>query len=71
MVSHFHHSVVASEALKQKLINSCVSQWNSTYEMLNRLLKLQWHVAAVLSNSNITKACDRYLDLNFEQWKLL
>ena len=50
IVTHFHHSVVASEALKQKqaqmnmsckkLVTSCATRWNSTYEMLDRLLKL-------------------------------
>ena len=81
IVTHFHHSVVASEALKQKqiemnmpgkkLINSCVTRWNSTYEMLDRLLKLRWPVTAALSDSKVTKPSDRYLDLKSEQWKLV
>ena len=81
IVTHFHHSVVASEALKQKqidmnmsgkkLINSCVTRWNSTYEMLDRLLKLRWPINAVLSDSKVTKPSDRYLDLKSEQWKLV
>ena len=54
----------------KKLINSCVTQWNSTYEMLNRLVKLRWPVTAVLSESQVTKSNDRYLGLKSEQWKL-
>ena len=80
IVSHFSHSVVATEALKnkqqqmnitaKKLINSCPTRWNSTYEMLQRVLKLCWPVTAVLSDDTITKRSDRYLDLKTEQWKL-
>ena len=80
IVSHFHHSVVATEALKnkqqqmnitsKKLINSCPTRWNSTYEMLQRVLKLRWPITAVLSDDTTTKRSDRYLDLKTEQWKL-
>ena len=55
IVSHFSHSVVATEALKnkqqqmnitaKKLINSCPTRWNSTYEMLERVLKLRWPIS--------------------------
>ncbi len=81
IVTHFHHSTVVSEALKQKqaqmgmsckkLITSCATRWNSTYEMLDRLLKLRWPITAVLSDSEVTKVSDRYLDLKPEQWKLV
>ena len=77
IVSHFSHSVVAAEALKnkqqqmnitaEKLINSCPTRWNSTYEMLQCVLKLLWPVTAVLSDDTITKRSDRYLDLKTEQ----
>ena len=80
IVTHFHHSVVALEALKRKqaqmsmsgkkLVTSCVTRWNSTYEMLDRLLKLRWPITAVLSDGEVTKVSDRYLDLKSEQWKL-
>ena len=43
---------------------------NSTYEMLDRLLKLRWPITAVLSDNEVTKVSDRYLDLRTEQWKL-
>ena len=81
IVGHFSHSVVATVALKekqdqmkidaQKLVNSCATRWNSTYEMLKRLLKLRWPVIAVLSDESVTKRSDRYLDLKTEQWKLV
>ena len=80
IVTHFHHSTVASEALKQKqaqmnmsckkLVTSCATRWNSTYEMLDRLMKLRWPITAVLSDNEVTKVSDRYLDLRTEQWKL-
>ena len=80
IVSHFSHSVVATEALKnmqqqmnitgKKLINSCPTRWNSTYEMLDRILKLWWPITAVFSDETVTKRSDRYLELRTEQWKL-
>ena len=81
IVAHFRHSVVATVALKEKqeqmnisakkLINSCATRWNSTYEMLERILKLRWPIIAVLSDESVTKRSDRYLDLKTEQWKLV
>ena len=78
--SHFSHSVVTTEALKnkqqqmnitaKKFINSCPTRWNSTYEMLQRVPKLRWPITAVLSNDTTTKRSDRYLYLKKEQWKL-
>ena len=54
LVAHFHHSVVASEGLKskqqqmgvdcKKLVTSCATRWNSSYLMLERLLKLRWPI---------------------------
>ena len=80
IVSHFSHSVVATISLKEKqnqmkidakkLINSCATRWNSTYEMFAHLLKLRWPVIAVLSDESVTKRSDHYLDLKSEQWKL-
>ena len=52
------------------MVTSCVTRWNSTYEMLDRLLKLRWPITAVLSDAEVTKVSDRYLDLKSEQWKL-
>ena len=77
LVSHFRHSVVASEALRtkqqqmdvngRKLVKACVTSWNSSYKMLDRLLKLRWAVTAVLSDEEVTKRSDRCIDLKSEQ----
>ena len=39
--------------------------------MIERLLEQRWPVVAVLSDSSLTKATDRLLDLKTEQWNLL
>ena len=54
----------------KKLINSCPTRWNSTYEMLDRILKLWWPITAVLSDETVKKRSDRYLELRTEQLKL-
>ena len=36
--------------------------------MLDRLIEMRWPIASVLSDENITKRSDRYLDLTNEQW---
>lgn len=81
LVSHFCHSVVASEALKErqqlmgidqkKLIQSCATRWNSCYEMLLRLLEMRWPVLAVLSYDSVTKRSDHNHDLKTEQWTIV
>uniref|UniRef100_A0A671L3S2 BED-type domain-containing protein n=1 Tax=Sinocyclocheilus anshuiensis TaxID=1608454 RepID=A0A671L3S2_9TELE len=68
MTRHFHHSTVATVALKKKqeqqalpqhtLIQSCKTRWNS-----------RWAVAAVLSDRSVTKLSDaRTLELSDENW---
>ena len=69
IVGHFKHSVVAQNALeekqealgirKNKLIQDVATRWNSTYEMLERLIEQERAVSAVLAES--TKASDRDL----------
>ena len=82
LVSHFHHSCVATTALKdrqeqmnistqsKKLITSCATRWNSLYMMFDRLLKLHWPITAVLSDASVTNRSDRFLDLKSKQWTL-
>ena len=80
LVAHFHHSVVAIEALKgkqvqmnlaqKKLVKSCATLWNSQLAMLERLLELRLPIAAVLSDEEVTKRSDCHLDLKKEQWTL-
>ena len=80
LVGHFRHSVVATEHLKKrqvqmdisqkKLIQHCATCWNSTFHVLERLIEMRWPVSAVLSDEQVTKRSDRYLDLKSEQWVL-
>ena len=81
LVGHFRHSVVASEALKQrqeqmgipqkKLVQSCLTRWNSVYEMMLRLLEMRWPISAVIMDETVTKRVYWYLDLKSEQWTLM
>jgi len=80
LVTHFRHSVVATEELKRrqvqmetsskKLIQDCSTRWNSSFYMLERLVEMRWPISAVLSDENVTKRSDRSLDLKSEQWTL-
>lgn len=80
LVGHFKKSAKATAALKEKqtqqnvvqhkLIQDVATRWNSTYEMLNRLVEQRWPVTAVLSDPSITKKGNRTLDLTGDQWKL-
>ncbi|KAK1904903.1 Zinc finger BED domain containing protein 4 [Dissostichus eleginoides] len=73
LVGHFRKSAKATAALKDKqkqqnvvahkLINDVATRWNSTCEMLDRLVEQRWPVTAVLSDPSITKKADRTLDL--------
>ena len=64
-VQHFHHSNLATSALQdsqkqlnlpeQKLIQSCPTRWNSTYNMCERLVSNRNAILSVLNNRNITK----------------
>ncbi|XP_063743762.1 E3 SUMO-protein ligase ZBED1-like [Eleginops maclovinus] len=82
LVSHFHHSTVATEALKQKqqlqnvpghkLVQSCRTRWNSIYDMFERLLEQRWAVCAVLSDRTVTKLPDaRTLELADDSWTVM
>lgn len=81
IVGHFKHSNVANNALetkqeemsapKHRLIQSCKTRWNSTCDMLERLIEQRWPVCAVLSDRRATKAIDsRDLEFNNDQWEL-
>ena len=81
LVGHFRHSVVASEELKERqrqmgveqkrLVQSCATRWSSCYGMLLWLLEVRIPVLAVLSDENLTKRSDRYLELKSEQWAIV
>jgi len=82
LVSHFHHSTVATVALKRKqhdqnlpdhrLIQHVKTRWNSIYDMFERLLEQRWAVAAVLSDREVTKLSDaRTLELADANWHVM
>ena len=83
LVGHFKHSVIAPETFRKKqgqigdgdkfkkLIRDCQTRWNSSFFMLQRLLKLRWPITAVLSDPTVTKRTDQYLDLKTDQWNLV
>lgn len=82
LVTHFHHSTVATAALHQKqqqqnvpehkLIQYCRTRWNSVCDMFERLLEQRWTVCAVLSDRNTTKLADaKTLDLKDEHWQIV
>lgn len=65
LVAHFRHSNVSTNALhgmqeklsmkKQTLLQSCITRWNSTYNMLERLLKNRIPITNVLSDRSQTQ----------------
>jgi len=84
LVSHFHHSPLATNALlkrqqemkptetSKKLVQHCKTRWNSAYDMMERLVELRWPVAAVLSDREIVKQQDaKTLELTEDQWELM
>lgn len=68
LAAHFKRSTVAMEALRTKqaalktsetddvleIIIDCSTRWNSSLDMLDRLVKLRWAIGAVLSDPNVT-----------------
>ena len=80
IVTHFNHSVFATDALlakqpenqKLKLIPDVPTRWNSSYYMIERLLKLRIPVYSVIFDEAITKSSIRAtLDLKDEYWKVM
>lgn len=81
-MGHFKRSYKATNALKakqldmnlptHKLIQHCVTRWNSVYDMFSRILEQRWAVSAVLSDRNVTKLADaRTLELHDDMWTLI
>ena len=83
LVTHFHHSCVATEALKShqlrydnivkplNLVQDVETRWNSTYALMCRLIQLRIPVLAVLADDSLTKVADRYsLDLKNSWWRI-
>ena len=84
-LGHFYKkSTIATKALEQvqkdtaptkdvhRLISSCKTRWNSTYEMMQRLLELRWFICSVLSNAEYTApTVARTLELTNNQWAVM
>ena len=84
LVAHFNRSVLSTQALRQKqcsdsgdsnalkLIQDVQTRWNSSYFMMDRLLKLRVPVYAVLFDDQITNKSDRAsLDIKDCHWQIL
>uniref|UniRef100_A0A8C1VWD7 HAT C-terminal dimerisation domain-containing protein n=1 Tax=Cyprinus carpio TaxID=7962 RepID=A0A8C1VWD7_CYPCA len=81
LVEHFKKSELACTKLKEKqkqmgtetymLVQDVCTRWNSTYQILSRLLKQRWPVTATLSDPAVTQRAKHYLDLKPEQWSLI
>ncbi|XP_037826718.1 zinc finger BED domain-containing protein 4-like [Lucilia sericata] len=75
LVSHFNHSLLAKEKLsniqKNKLnqkplgvIQDCPTRWNSTYDMMERLLKIKYSIILYLNNYE-------QLSITLADWKIM
>ena len=66
LVSHFNHSLLATKALldkqtngqKLKLIQDLATRWNSSFHMMERILKLRIPVYGVIFDESVTKIAD-------------
>ena len=83
LVGHFSHSALATQALHDhqrkmgvnrplSLIQDVATRWNSTFLMVERLLKLRVSIYGVLYQDGIISSTDRaQFDLKDSVWKLL
>uniref|UniRef100_H3B362 HAT C-terminal dimerisation domain-containing protein n=1 Tax=Latimeria chalumnae TaxID=7897 RepID=H3B362_LATCH len=82
LVSHFHHSTVATQALKLKqqqqnlpqhhLLQYCKTRWNSINDMFEHLQEQRWTIAAVLSDRSFAKLAEaRTLELTDDNWQII
>ena len=51
------------------LVSEVPTRWNSTFDMLARLLALHVPITPVLNDGRITKVADQMLNLTAQQWK--
>jgi len=82
LVKHFRKSVVMSNELRSRqkqmdipnnaLKIDCPTRWNSTYEMIDRLLEQRLAVYAVLHDPKVTKLdVARSLELSDDNWRVV
>lgn len=53
---------------EHKLAQEVLTQWNSAYLMLNRLIEQKGPVSAMLTDPSVSKRSDRDLELSTLQW---
>ena len=82
LVKRFKKSTTCAQFLKDvqkeegerayRLIMEVDTRWNSTYDMMARLVKLEWSVRRVISNPEIVNYSDaRNLELTEDNWNLI
>ena len=82
VVSHFRHSTIATKELAKRqellklpthrLIQFVKTRWNSSYDMLERLVEQRRGISDVLTDRLITKAKDyQALELSEAKWQLI
>ena len=80
LVGHFSHSSLALNALfekeqgesKLKLVQDVPTRWNSSFQMIECLLRLRVPIYSVIFDDNITKPGDRVkLDLKDNYWSIM
>ena len=80
LVEHFKKSELACTKLKKQkqmgtetnmLVQDVCTCWNSTYQMLSRLLEERWPVSTMLSDPAVTQRGKHYFDLKPDQWNLI
>jgi hypothetical protein len=82
LVKRFKKSTTCAQYLKDnqreqgekayRLIMEVDTRWNSTYDMMERLVKLEFSVRMVISNPDVVSYSDaRQLELTNENWSLI
>ena len=84
LVSHFSHSVVATQALIEqqrrinpdkkpvKLMQDVATRWNSSFIMTKRLLELRIPIYGVIMDDKVTKPSDRMdMDISDTMWRIM
>jgi len=78
-VTHFHHSVVATKALRDaqkvdkplNLIQDVATRWNSQLYMIQRILRLKLAIITVMHDVHIIKPTEKtLLQLNDNNWRV-